>query len=58
MNGRIHSVQARAGCGPGIAMKSGQAARSRKEHAMLIALPLAILGYALLKTLELAANHG
>jgi len=25
---------------------------------MLIALPLAILGYALLKTLELAANHG
>jgi hypothetical protein len=54
----MHPVPARAACGPGIAMKNGQAARSRKEHAMLIALPLAIVGFALLKTLELAANHG
>jgi len=31
---------------------------NKKEHAMLIALPMALVAVVLLKTLELAANHG
>jgi hypothetical protein len=44
--------------GPGLAMKSGRGRETRKEHAMMFAFPLAIVGLIVIKTLELVANHG
>ena len=46
----------RASRGPG--MRASRKPEVGKEPAMLLALPLALIGFVLLETLELAAHHG
>ena len=55
---RNRSARTGAASGLRIAMKSGQEARRRKEHAMMFALALALVGVVVIKTLELVANLG
>jgi hypothetical protein len=54
---RISPGHARPGVGPSLAMNAVRRTEHRKEFTMIAAFVLALAGLAVIKTLELVANH-